>query len=63
MTTRALARVAAMVPKTTACLVEKVDVAAPVDLLLEETVDEVEFSPTVVMPAGRVVLLAKPAAR
>lgn len=61
MATKALARVAAMVPKTTACLVENPVVAAPVDLLLDETVEEVLLSPTVVMPAGRVVLFAKPA--
>lgn len=51
-----------MVPKTTACLVENPDLAAPVDLLLLlETVDEVLLSPTVVMPAGSSVPLANPA--
>lgn len=50
-----------MVPKTTACLVEKAVPAAPVDLLLDETLEVVLFSPTVVMPAGRVSLAANPA--
>lgn len=62
--TRALARVAANVPKTTACLVEKPGIAAPVlFLLFDETVEEEELEePEVVIPAGRVVLFANPAA-
>ena len=45
----------------TACLVENPVIAAPVLLLLEETVDELDDAPAVVIPAGSSVLFANPA--
>lgn len=48
----------------TACLVEKPGIAAPVlFLLFEERVEEELEEPEVVIPAGRVVLFANPAAK